>query len=144
MAQQVATCFPDPRLDATRPDIVCIMAETKPATWPLPCKCINRDIPEHLTLAVNISFTGGVPPVTVQITLAVNGREVTTVSQQSSGEPIRLPFQGIASHLQEGGNTIEVRVVARDAIGRTVSGSGVTGVSMSAPPPLQVQVGVEA
>jgi hypothetical protein len=144
MAQQVVTCFPDPRLDAARPDIVCIMAETKPATWPLPCKCINRGIPEHLTLTVNISFTGGIPPVTVQVTLVVNGREVTTVSRQSSGEPVRLPFQGIASSLQEGGNTIEVRVTARDAIGRTVSGSGVTRLSMSAPPPLQVQVGVEA
>jgi hypothetical protein len=144
MAQQVATCFPDPRLDATRPDIVCIMAGTKPAVWPLPCKCINRGIPEHLTLAVNISFTGGMPPITVQVTLVVNGVEVTTVSRQSSGEPVRLPFQGIAPHLQEGGNTIEVRVVASDAIGRTVSGSGVTRLSMSTSPPLQVQVGVEA
>ena len=144
MSQQVVTCFPDPRLVATRTDIVCIMAEPKPATWPLPCKCINRGVPEHLALTVNISFTGGIPPVTVQATLVVNGVEVTTVSRQSSGEPVRFPFQGIASRLQDGGNTIEVRVTARDAIGRTVSGSGVTRLSMSAPPPLQVQVGVEA
>jgi hypothetical protein len=140
---QPFNCFPDPRLDPTRPDIICIMAETKPAVWPLPCKCINKGIPEHLTLTAVISFTGGVPPFTAQVTLVVNGAEVTTVSRQSSGEPVRIPFQGIASRLQAGGNTIEARVTVRDALGRTVSGSSATRLYMSTPPPLQVQVGVE-
>jgi hypothetical protein len=127
-------CFPDPRLVAGRPDIICIEPAVKPLSWPLPCKCINRDIPEQLTLTLSVTVVGGMPPITLDASLAVNGRPVMTLQRQLTAErSVTIPFQGVAQHLVEGANTIEMWVTARDAVGRVASGTGRTTVTVTRP-----------
>jgi hypothetical protein len=142
---QAIECFPDPRLVATDPDIECLRLAVKPASWPLPCKCINKNRPEQLTITVTITVQGGVPPITLTIVLVINGTPITTVQQTLTTErTARIPFQGIAQHLVEGVNTIEIQVTARDAMGQTATGAGRTTIAVARPLPLSVQIGVEA
>ena len=145
MAQQVVECFPDPRLVAAEPDIVCIQTAVKPATWPLPCKCINKNRPEQLTLAVVVNVSGGTPPVTVRVELLVNGNPITSVEQVVATTPgaARFPFQGLGQYLVSGVNIIEIRVTARDALGQTASGSKSLEIAVMQPAPLRVEIGVE-
>jgi hypothetical protein len=142
---QAIECFPDPRLVPTEPDIACLRMAVKPASWPLPCKCINKNRPEQLTITVVITVQGGTPPITLTLVLVINGRPVTTVQRTLTTErTVRIPFQGVAQHLVEGVNTIEIQVTARDAVGQTATGTGRAEIAVAKPLPLSVQVGVEA